>query len=500
MKINQLKLNTIVFIALIILVIVFRLIVLVVFNFEILDSDQPIMWLGAKHYSEGQFYEPRFYGQDYSTMLESLMALPFLYSGLPLHKALPLISSILTVFPIILLARITFKKGSELTAILILSIFLALPLEYTMITGMPRGFVPGIFIASFLLISYSKNSKSAFFFNLLIASIAFSVNPNSILLSIPLLFMVFIKNYKAKDFWIFSTLGLVIGFSIHALVALFYIKNPYFNFHGHSVEYSWDYFLKGIKHFDNSIKYITPILWKNESIMLFLFLIVGIILFKRKSYHYALITFSIPFLLFLPLFNSKIHDGSDSIFFPLSRMYLAFPILLLFIISFIKLNSRLFLILSTFIAVGFTSFNLSQLQYKSNKALHDEGIFRILTYNDLKSKCELLQQISKENKVDLILISRHKYNIYYNYGCEACMTNFPKTLNPEVERRTWRLLEDDSKVYKTIIIIDSDRNLDREFNFIKKIDELDDFYLIHENVLTTSELIQKLNIPVRRFK
>jgi hypothetical protein len=48
------------------------------------------MWIGAADYAKGLFYEPRFYGQDYNTFLESLFALPYLYAGLPAYKALPM--------------------------------------------------------------------------------------------------------------------------------------------------------------------------------------------------------------------------------------------------------------------------------------------------------------------------------------------------------------------------------------------------------------------------
>ena len=65
------------FIIVSIIVLAYRAWLLHIFGFVYTDSDQTIMWIGAKHYSQGLFYEPRFYGQAYNTMLEALLAVPF---------------------------------------------------------------------------------------------------------------------------------------------------------------------------------------------------------------------------------------------------------------------------------------------------------------------------------------------------------------------------------------------------------------------------------------
>jgi hypothetical protein len=80
------------------------------------------MWLGAKDYSNGIFHEPRFYGQDYNTMLESLFSVPFLLLGFKVQLVLPLITSILTLFPFIIISFFTFVKKSNFAALFMLCI------------------------------------------------------------------------------------------------------------------------------------------------------------------------------------------------------------------------------------------------------------------------------------------------------------------------------------------------------------------------------------------
>jgi hypothetical protein len=103
------------------------------------------MWQGVMDYSAGIFHEPRFYGQSYNLMLESLFAVPLYKLGIPIYKALPIITSFFTIFPYLLITFLTFRKKSTTAGLIILSIPLLLLNEYALITCLSRGFVTGIF-------------------------------------------------------------------------------------------------------------------------------------------------------------------------------------------------------------------------------------------------------------------------------------------------------------------------------------------------------------------
>src|SRR4051812_45399419 len=68
-------------------------------NLGLIDSDQPFMWIGAKDYSNGYFFEPRFYGQDYNTFLEALIAVPFIRLNMPVYVAVPLVTHLILLLP-----------------------------------------------------------------------------------------------------------------------------------------------------------------------------------------------------------------------------------------------------------------------------------------------------------------------------------------------------------------------------------------------------------------
>jgi hypothetical protein len=79
------KKQTLLFSILVLGIIGLRYYVLVHFGFKYSDSDQAIMWNALRNYSEGEFHEPRFYGQAYNSMLEAFLAIPLYKMGVPCY-------------------------------------------------------------------------------------------------------------------------------------------------------------------------------------------------------------------------------------------------------------------------------------------------------------------------------------------------------------------------------------------------------------------------------
>jgi hypothetical protein len=88
-----------IFSTLIALVILNRIQIYLNVSLNYVDSDQPFMWAGAIDYSKGIFHEPRFYGQNYNSFFEGLVAVPFIWFGLPVYKALPIATQCIFLFP-----------------------------------------------------------------------------------------------------------------------------------------------------------------------------------------------------------------------------------------------------------------------------------------------------------------------------------------------------------------------------------------------------------------
>ena len=113
--------------------------------------------------------------------------------------------------------------------------------------------------------------------------------------------------------------------------------------------------------------------------------------------------------------------------------------------------------------------------------------------------CKQIKSFCDRHKVQLILISSHWFQDFYNYGCSSCEENIPNTLRPKYDRRTWRLLEDEQKVYSTILVIETDKDISLEHDFVKKT-ESPYFYIIENNKLQTMVLLRSLNMECRKYK
>ena len=487
------KLNFSLFVVFALLLIIFRCIILSKFSFLHTDSDQTIMWNGLKNYSEGMFHEPRFYGQSYNTFLEAFFAIPLYKLGIPAYQALPIITTIFTLTPYFILALLLYFYKSPLLAIIVLSLSLLLPIEYALITSIPRGFVTGIFVASFGFGSLF-NSKSTWIFTTtaFISVIAYSVNSNSVLVTVPCLLVLFFDNYSNKKFFIYSTFGFVVGIAIHYWVNHFYVGHPNYNLHAFTLEYNFSLLVSAFTKLDLFFNDVAPFFWKSGFLVVILFILLAFLLVQIKEKAYALVTLLIPFMIIATLGINKIHDGSNSVFFSYSRMFLAIPLILAIVVSFFK-NVKFpnWCYIYLIIPCCYFIFHLqtADLKIKDNLDFKRNPVVCLIKIDRILLKCKSLSNFCKENKVDLIVISDHFYFDFYNYGCSSCEENFPNTIRPNYERRTWRLLEDSDKVYSTVLVIDISRNFASEFDFMEKVYRKRGYFMIRNNPKKTMKLL-----------
>jgi hypothetical protein len=159
-------------------------------------------------------------------------------------------------------------------------------------------------------------------------------------------------------------------------------------------------------------------------------------------------------------------------------MYLAVPIVLLLMLSFISINQKKWMYISIIVAVVFTGVNLTSYNQSIDKNMNENHVVTVLKSEAVYEECSKLLSISEKHSIELIVINNHWFSDVYNYGCPACMEQFPNTLRPNYERRTWRLLEDENQVYSNVLVIDLGRNLEEEYDFIHKLENQEGLYLI----------------------
>ncbi len=489
----------IIFGILLLIVLGFRLLILIRFGFKYTDSDQLIMWQGLKDYAEGNFYVPRFYGIAYNTMFESLMAVPLFKIGVPPYISLPLVTTLLALFPYLLFSAICFRKKNYFISFIILIIPLLMPLEYSFITSIPRGFVPSIFFASITCISiFYPQKKWGYFIVGFFGSIAFSVLPNSVILTIPCLFFMFLVNRKNISFYLLCGTGLLIGMGIHLMALLFYVKNPEYITHPHSFYFSFKLLISSLENLDPLFNNVTPIFWKQGFLILPFFVLTSIYFFLRKNLNVALFVLLVPILILFTTGVNKVHDWWPSIFFPAGRMYLGVPAMIGLVFIFINASKSKLLYLYFIIPFSLMTYNIFMLDSKMEKILSpDYG--HIVTVNSVDwvlKTCEKFKVLSDQLEIGLIVIVNHNDYDIINYGCQVCDDDFPNSQGPALDRRIWRLREDKGRVYENILIL-TDRPLDEMFDYIEKVDE--NQFLIRNNQLPTGALLDIIGIESREI-
>ena len=433
-------------------------------NNNAIDNDQVLMWLGAKHYSQGLFYEPRFYGQDYNTLMEALFALPFMWCGLPVYYAVPLATHLIFVTPFLFIASYLFIKKHKQKAILVLSIVLCMPLGYDIMNSLPRGFVTGLFFTTLFVVSlYNPHNYRLILVNTFLVYVGFLVNQNSVLVSAPFLFYLFLVNYKNKKYYIYSAIGLMIAFPIDYALNHFYRIHPEYNLYGFKHVFSLQYFMNAINHLDDRFAHIGFFIEESCLITLIVFVIIGIISFiKNKNWFYAYLLF-LSIVLF-SFFGNKTADGTVWPFYSYSRMYLAIP--LFFVLSLAVIDIKIKREFYFFITISLCFTIYKELNFKKSVAYHvQEKMWlhlNLCTLKEVLGTLETYKRFCKENTTnDLVIIDNVWRSDIINYAGPALYEDYPNTFKPSFDRRRWIVEKEKSNFPKRFVILTPNTNFDK---------------------------------------
>ena len=378
------------------MVLVEKILVYFFFSIQYTDSDQTLLWQVATDLSNGVFHGPCFYGQSYGPNIEPLLAVPFMKIGFPVYAALPLATLILSTTPFFLLAFYFKQKLSIQSALIPLMVCLMLPLEYSLLTTIPRGFVGGIFFVSLGLFcwKYFRNNLSLVFAGLFIGWGLYG-NLNSALL-LPLIIPSIQWNKKfIVRAALFFGLGFIVGLLPFYFNALFYREHPELLIHvAPSVKLSWASFLETIYRFNNYFDQVSPLFWRFGFISVLLLPPAIILLWKKNKRLEAWTIVFVLLAIFGSLFLEKTKESSYSLFFSGGRFFLALPFVFIFLslyfYSFLssknKLNfNRIALVLAV-VSFGIKTFFFSSLLTNAMDESKSWCV-HVVRISDLKKQC-----------------------------------------------------------------------------------------------------------------
>lgn len=118
------------------------------FSCNYTDSDQCVMWEMADDFANFRFHTPFFYGQLYSSGLEAWLAAPFIWFGIPVYRAVPLVTALMSTLPWIWMSQLVRKRSGDMAGTAILCLSLAFPISWLQTTYISRGFMQSVFLTS----------------------------------------------------------------------------------------------------------------------------------------------------------------------------------------------------------------------------------------------------------------------------------------------------------------------------------------------------------------
>jgi hypothetical protein len=363
---------------------------------------------------------------------------------------------------------------------------------------LPRGFVTGVFATSLGLPALFSNKWGWYFVAGLVSALGYVLNPNCVFVALPLLGILFIQNIQNTRFYVAAGAGLLIGGAVWFFINQYYHNNPQLSIHGMGgVQLSFDVWKENISRIDFYFNSVTPFFWQAGWLLLIAQIIpLGYLLYKKQ---YLLAAFAVMLLVaqIASLSVTKIADGSNSVFFPYSRMYLALPLLLciVFYTSGIANKSGVAMVICIAALAAFV-IKLNHLPQKTNELVykpksHLVEVKKVAIY---KAECKTIDSVAKLYNAGLVLVQNK--GDYVNFGCHCLVKDFRPTLRPSYERRRWRMFEERNKIHSNVLILgyaDSVllKNTELHPEKYKKVN--DELYLITGNKKNAIDVAKELN-------
>ena len=505
--------------ALLVALVAQRCVVLDRFAFRYTDHDQVLMWYAATEYAHLRVHEPRFYGQNYNTMLEAAFGAPLVLAGIPHAQALPLVTSFLALSPFVLLAVFALRRGLPFTGIASLVLPLTLPLRFHLITSMSRGFVTGGCIACLAALVGLRSATLAggFLFGLLSAG-SISILPNALVLVTPV-WVYFAFERRRQAAWLTAAaLGAGVAGLLHVAVQYFYVIHPSASFLGDQGGVLASLLggaavtrvTSGLSSPGRFLSDVLPTLLGGSVGAAVAILVPPLLLWRARSYAAALASVAGGLVVVMALGLGKVQAGSDSIFYPWSRHFLPLPITLLLYLLWWEMGRRqggrkgagaASAVALVLCAAGVVATEWRSIDEVVRQEIVVEQRHVILASTEVVYRnCRLLEIDVRTAQASIVLFPLSN-SLPLNYACPAVLEEAFPTLSPQYDRRAWLFETELMKRPRQLLLYDFDwpvaeRAMQR-FVDVKFVRTRPSVLLVGVDDLSLAEALRGLRIKVR---
>ncbi len=430
-----------------------RFYVFFTYSVRYLDMDQASMWCGTVCFARGEFHEPCFWGQNYGTMFESLLAVPLYVLGWPLNYALPFVTLMLSLIPIVFCGVKAFVRGHYVSAFWILLLFGWTGWQVDVLCTAPRALICGFPVAFMgIELMNTHDKKGITFLGAFMLSYGFVMTETVIIfIFIFTGWYVYARLAEKKEVNIIEIIcGYAAGVAVYVIKKMFYIWHPEYNLHpAAKMDFSYSVFKKNI--FEELPSMLDGgLVISNLVIIIAVIILITVYLVRRHKMIYALLLWFI-LLVNLPIMAMvrTLEAFSDSVLYGGLRQFLFLPYsILLLIFLYIsekkddkgsndkKVKAMLLIPVIIILLLLQKKFLFDRELEAHNGGIREQAEGIQVAVEDALSVVEALDRLAKETDADVLVsaddrsYSTYVYDALYHEGGRIAYT-------PLKDKRTW---------------------------------------------------------------
>lgn len=298
----------------------------------------------------------------------------------------------------------------------------------------------------------------------MVASIAWFVNPNSLVFSVAFIGWYVHTGEKPIQRGVLIVAGSSVGMLIHFAAQAYCSSHSdrlLTTLYGSLMAFNTHRIVEALSALDAHFAWLAPVIWPYGQVAGELLMLILIVVVKQRSWPVVTgVTLSLCLILFSFGFK-KTHDGEHNVFFPLSRMYLALPLLLGWGGSMLIKRPRANHMIAGIVALAVvTSLKGLMLPSALQDHLVHQGFYVFeRPLSELRSDERAVREICEVHDVHLIVAQPLPSSVcaqFRAYLYPVLDPTLPPTYRAGFERRYWQRKAISNRVFANVLLTAGD--------------------------------------------